>query len=40
LDVREYEILDKKRVLLVFEKYEYTEDIYPRKFSKIIKNPL
>jgi len=40
LDVREYEILDRKRFLLVFEKYDYTEKIYPRKFSKIIKNPL
>ncbi|MDK2885675.1 MAG: rRNA (guanine527-N7)-methyltransferase [Thermosipho sp. (in: thermotogales)] len=40
LDVRNYKILDRERFLLIFEKLEHTDSKYPRKFSKIIKNPL
>ncbi|MBO8160317.1 MAG: 16S rRNA (guanine(527)-N(7))-methyltransferase RsmG [Thermosipho sp. (in: Bacteria)] len=40
VDVREYAILDKKRYLLIFEKIEETPEKYPRKYSRILKNPL
>ncbi|QTA37214.1 16S rRNA (guanine(527)-N(7))-methyltransferase RsmG [Thermosipho ferrireducens] len=39
-EVREYEILNKKRFLLVFGKKFPAPEKYPRKYSQIIKKPL
>ncbi|SHH16750.1 16S rRNA (guanine(527)-N(7))-methyltransferase RsmG [Thermosipho atlanticus] len=40
IDIREYNILEKKRYLLVFEKQDITPPKYPRRYSKISKFPL
>lgn len=39
-EIREYNILDKERVLLVFEKVKATDPKFPRRFNKILKQPL
>ncbi|ABR31184.1 16S rRNA methyltransferase [Thermosipho melanesiensis] len=38
-DVVEYEILDRKRVLLIFEKKDKVNG-FPRRYNRILKNPL
>lgn len=39
-EIREYNILEKERVLLVFEKAKENDPKYPRRFNKILKQPL
>ena len=39
-EIREYKILDKERVLLVFKKVSSTNPKFPRKYNQIIKKPL